>query len=156
MKLKIFTFRFSENFEGFDDTDMQKFIKEKDVIEYSDHFFIHDKTPCLTIIVSYRDIAPDEKSQYSRRNDPRQELNEREKTLYDALRNWRTARAKQEGIPPYIIANNKQLAKMIRIKAKTLSDLVKIDGIGELKVKQYGKEILEIISQHEKDSRSSE
>ena len=152
MKLKIFTFRFSDTFRGFDDKVMQDFISDKEVIEYSEHFFINEKTPYLTIIISYRDINQDEKSRYTSRQDPRKELDESEKKLYDTLRNWRAAKAKQEGIPPYIIANNKQLAKMIRINAKTFSDLVKIDGIGEAKVEQYGKEILDIFSQHSKET----
>jgi hypothetical protein len=108
LKLKIFTFRFSETSDGFDDSAMQGFMADKEVIEYTEHFFVHEKTPYLTIVLSYRDIAQDEKKRYNQRQDPRKELDEQEKIMYDALRNWRAARAKQEGIPPYMIANNKQ------------------------------------------------
>ncbi len=43
-----------------------------------------------------------------------------------------------EGIPPYLIATNKHLAKMIRLKAATRSALSGIEGIGEGKAAKYG------------------
>ncbi|MBW2737884.1 MAG: HRDC domain-containing protein [Deltaproteobacteria bacterium] len=66
------------------------------------------------------------------------ELDEREKEAYEALRVWRAAKAKQEGIPPYMIANNKQLAKIVKLKAGTKAELAKVSGIGEAKIKQHG------------------
>ena len=149
MKLKIFTMRFSESVDGFDDSPMQEFISDKEVIEYTEHFFIHDKTPYLTVLLSYRDIAPDEKRRLNRRNDPRDELDEKEKETFDALRNWRAARAKQDGMPPYMIANNKQLAKMVKLKAATKADLGKVNGIGEAKIEKYGEDILRIIAEQQ-------
>ncbi len=148
MKLKIFTFGFSESAGGFDDQAMQDFMADKEAIDYSEHFFIHEKTPYLTVILSYRDISRDEKRKFNRAQDPRKELDEKEKGTYDALRTWRAARAKQEGIPPYMIANNKQIAKIIKIKAKTIGDLAGISGIGEAKTTQYGHDILEILNKH--------
>ena len=146
MKLKVFTFRFSESVDGFDDKPMQEFIADKEVIEFTEHFFIHEKTPYLTVIVSYRETSPDERKK-GFRQDPVLELDDREKEVYNALRTWRAARAKQDGIPPYMIVNNKQLAKMVTSRVKTKSDLARIKGIGEAKVKQYGEEILKILAE---------
>ena len=42
MKLKVFTLRFSDSTEGFDDQPLQEFIADKEVIEFSEHFFIHE------------------------------------------------------------------------------------------------------------------
>jgi len=39
LKLKVFTFRFSESKDGFNDKSMQEFISEKEVIEFKDYFF---------------------------------------------------------------------------------------------------------------------
>jgi hypothetical protein len=47
LKLKIFTFQFSESAKGFDDKPLQEFIADKEVIEFSEHFFIHENTPYL-------------------------------------------------------------------------------------------------------------
>jgi len=115
-----------------------------------EHFFVHERTPYLTVLLSYRDIAADEKRKPTskRRSDPSADLDEEEKKTYDTLRAWRVAKAKQEGIPPYVIANNKQLVKMIKLRADNKTALLKVDGFGEAKAEQYGDEILEILKTH--------
>ena len=148
MKLKVFTFRFSESKDGFNDEHMQEFISEKEVIEFRDHFFVHEKTPYLTVLISYRDISPGEKRKSYQRKDPRNELDENEHKVYDALRAWRAARASQEGIPPYMIANNSQIARMVKLRAKSKADFSKVKGIGEAKIARYGEDILRIISEY--------
>ena len=148
MKLKVFTFRFTESADGFDDKPLQDFIADKEVIDFSEHFFVHEKTPYLTVLLSYRSLDHDEKRKVYRREDPRKALDEKEKEAYDALRTWRAARARQEGIPTYMIANNKQLARMIKLRATTKASLASVNGIGEAKITQYGEEILRTIAEH--------
>ena len=147
MKLKIFTFRFSETTDGFDDTPMQEFIIDKEIIEFTEHFYLHDKTPYLTVIISYRH-SQDEKRKASYAQDSANRLDALEKNAYDALRTWRAATAKQEGLPPYLIANNKQLVEIVKSKAASKAGLARINGIGESKVEKYGKEILDIMATH--------
>ena len=148
LKLKIFTFQFSDGANGFDDKPLQDFIADKEVIDFSEHFFIHEKIPYLNVLISYRLQAVDEKRKLNLRRDPAKELDEKEKQAYDALRTWRATRARQEGIPPYLIANNKQLAKMIKLRATTKSALAKVGGVGDAKTTKYGDEIMQIIVQH--------
>ena len=148
MKLKVFTFRFSGSTDGFNDEPLQAFIADKEVIEFSEHFFVHEKTPYLTLLLSYRLLNHDQGGKSKRRQDPRKELDDREKQAYDALRAWRAARARQEGIPPYMIANNKQLAGMIKRGAATKVSLAGVEGIGEAKIARYGDEILQTIAEH--------
>ena len=127
---------------------MQDFIADKEVIDFSEHFFVHEKTPYLTVILSYRLLDHDEKRKVYRREDPRKELDDGEKQAYDALRAWRAARARQEGIPTYMIANNKQLARIIKLRASTKASLAGVSGIGEAKITRYGEEILQTIAEH--------
>ena len=148
MKLKVFTLRFSGSTEGFDDRPLQEFIADKEVIEFSEHFFIHENIPCLTILIAYRSLESLESRRVARQTDPRLEFDGVEKEAYDALRAWRAAAAKVEGIPPYMIANNRQLAKMIRIKPTSRETLGRVEGIGEAKIAKYGDQMLEIISKH--------
>jgi hypothetical protein len=60
LKLKIFTFRFLESLDGFDDKPLQEFIGDKEVIEFSEHFFIHENTPYLTVMISFRLLTTEE------------------------------------------------------------------------------------------------
>ena len=156
MKLKVFTFRFSENADGFNDEPMQEFIADKEIIEFSEHFFVHEKTPYLTVLISYRDISKNERAKLNRKFDPRKELDSREKETYDVLRAWRAERAKKEGIPPYMIANNKQIGDMVKLRAKTRADLARIKGIGDAKTSQYGEDILKILAKHLLSDRASD
>ena len=111
---------------------------------------MHENIPYLSVLLAYRLIADDERRKRIRRVDPREDLDDQEKAVYDALRTWRAARARQEGIPPYMIANNKQLAKMIKLGATTKSALAEVEGIGDAKIVKYGDEILQTIAQHPK------
>lgn len=49
------------------------------------------------------------------------------------------------GIPLFIIANNKQLVRIIRQAPKRLEVLGNIDGIGKKKSSKYGEEISDIL-----------
>jgi ATP-dependent DNA helicase RecQ len=147
LKLKIFTFQFSESAQGFDDKALQEFTADKEVIEFAEHFFIHENTPYLTVLIAYRLLAAGEKRKLDRRKDPRSELADREKKVYDALRAWRSVRAKQDGIPAYMIATNKQFAQMIKLGATDRAALSRVQGVGEAKIANYGEEIMQVISQ---------
>ncbi len=137
MKLKIFTLRFCEKQEGFNDDELQQFTVDKEIIEFAQHFFTLEKQPFLTVIISYRDKPPENGYKSVHKQDPRAELDERERQLYDVLRNWRTVRAKQEGVPPYIIANNKQIASIVKLNVKSKKDFDGIEGFGEAKITRY-------------------
>jgi ATP-dependent DNA helicase RecQ len=72
-------------------------------------------------------------------------LTETDWPLFNTLRNWRSERAKQEGIPPYVICNNRHLAEIVKARPQTLAALGQIEGVGEAKIKKYGKELLAFI-----------
>ena len=155
LKLKIFTFEFSEQRNGFDDQKLQDFLEGKDVVDYGEHFFIHNKLPYLTITLSYREQSRHVQKQYDRKEDPSKELSQAEKIAYDALRSWRAVRASKEGIPPFMVVHNKQLVQMIVSGIKTKEELARIRGLGEAKVKLYGEDMLKILQEHMRASVAS-
>ncbi len=144
MKLEITTLPFSDDGGGFDQSRLQKLLSGKDVIDYSDHFFFYDGVPYLTMIVSYRDV---ESGRPFRRKEAYASLSRQEKNVYEKLRQWRAVRAAQEGIPPYLIANNKQLVKRIQLKPDSKEDLRKVGGIGDAKIEKYSEDILKILNE---------
>ncbi len=151
MRLKLFTIKFSENEGLFDEEEIQEFTKNKEIIDYDQHFFIHNKMPYIFVMLSYRETDKTYSYKKRRKEDPRKELDEKEKEIYDALRLWRAALAKKEGFPPYIIAMNKQLAAIIKLDPETKEDLKKVHGYGDVKIKTYGDEIIEIIRNFKKE-----
>ncbi|WP_162942082.1 ATP-dependent helicase [Desertimonas flava] len=66
-----------------------------------------------------------------------------------ALRAWRTQRAKDDGVPAYIVLNDKSLRAIAAAMPTTAKALVQCDGIGPAKLERYGDEILAIISASE-------
>jgi len=65
--------------------------------------------------------------------------------LYNALKDYRLATAREEKIPPYYIFNNEQLDALVASQPKTKGELLKIRGFGDKKVEKFGEEILKIM-----------
>lgn len=65
--------------------------------------------------------------------------------LFDRLKAWRKKFAEEENVPPYFIFNDKTLVEIANQKPSTRSGLLSISGIGELKAKKFGEDILRII-----------
>ena len=63
-----------------------------------------------------------------------------------ALKRWRADQAAQEGVPLYMVAQNRWLEEIVRMPARGLDDLMKVRGLGEWRVQKYGTQILETLS----------
>ncbi len=68
--------------------------------------------------------------------------------LFNALREQRTAIAKELGMPPYIIFHDSTLQEMANTRPDSLDAMRYISGVGEQKLKKYGQEFLDIIIEH--------
>lgn len=141
----MFTFQFSENIKGFNDSEMKDFIEDKEVIEFAEHFFVHEKIPYLTIILSYRDAFYEKEVKRFDSKKIIEELDEKEKVVFEELRAWRATQAISEGIPPYLIAKNKHLSIIIKQKINSKNAIADIRGIGKAKAEKYGDAIIKIV-----------
>ena len=68
--------------------------------------------------------------------------------LFDALKEWRLARCKEDAVPAYVIFHDTTLGDVAAAKPATLGQLAAIPGVGPTKLDRYGLEILEVISKH--------
>ncbi|WP_053983668.1 HRDC domain-containing protein [Niameybacter massiliensis] len=64
--------------------------------------------------------------------------------VYQALKQYRLEKSREEGIKPYFIYNNAQLEDLIWKAPKTLEEIQQVSGFGEVKVNKYGQDILKI------------
>jgi DNA helicase II / ATP-dependent DNA helicase PcrA len=62
-----------------------------------------------------------------------------------ALRAWRSARAKADKVPAYVVLNDKHLVGIAERHPADLAGLRRCPGIGPAKLEAYGEEILEIL-----------
>ena len=69
--------------------------------------------------------------------------------LFEVLRSLRTEIAREEKVPPYIVFNDKTLTGMCRVKPKNDEEMLSISGIGDFKLKKYGKRFIKAIEEYE-------
>lgn len=150
MILKIFTISFNSLACEFDDSIMKDFLKDKEIISITDFHFIKNDVPYLTFVIKYSSLCSEFeqniKSREKKNNDEdwKKLLTESDMGLFNLLRDWRIKRCKKDGVPPYIILTNLQLATIVKKRPQSASELIQIDGIGQGKAQKYADEILEI------------
>jgi ATP-dependent DNA helicase RecQ len=66
--------------------------------------------------------------------------------LFEALRGHRLALAREEGVPPYVIASDRTLRELAEIQPRTLDALRLAHGIGPHKVERYGAGLLAVVT----------
>ncbi|HVY16381.1 MAG TPA: DNA helicase RecQ [Rhodopila sp.] len=67
-------------------------------------------------------------------------------TLFEALRLWRLAEAKGQGIPPYVIFHDSVLREIAATRPETLDALGQIKGVGASKLERYGSRVLGVLT----------
>jgi ATP-dependent DNA helicase RecQ len=70
---------------------------------------------------------------------------EADQALFQALRARRTALAKAQSVPAYVILPDRSLLDMARRKPATSAEMAGIHGVGEAKLARYGEAFLEVI-----------
>ena len=68
-----------------------------------------------------------------------------DQALFQALRARRTALAKAQSVPAYVILPDRSLLDMARRKPATAAEMAGIHGVGEAKLARYGEAFLEVI-----------
>ncbi len=150
MLVRILTLRFDTALDAFDDAPLVDFIKDKAVLSIKEYFFIKNETPYLAVIINYEPVQDRARKKTERRRDDawRAFLEEKDMPLFNLLRSWRAEHSKQEGVPPYVICDNKQLAMIVAKRPQNLTGLLQIKGLGKGRVEKYGLAILEALKKN--------
>ncbi|MBC7961957.1 MAG: DNA helicase RecQ [Steroidobacteraceae bacterium] len=69
-----------------------------------------------------------------------------DQALFDALRATRKKLADDAGVPPFVVFSDATLAEMARSRPTAARELLQVSGVGEHKLRQYGKTFLEVIA----------
>ncbi len=65
--------------------------------------------------------------------------------LFEHLRKLRIEIARKKGVPPYIVFSDASLEEMAAVKPKTMEEMHQISGVGEAKLKDFGRTFLDAI-----------
>lgn len=71
-----------------------------------------------------------------------------DEALWQALREARTALAKKQGVPPYVVFHDTTLRELVRLKPTRLAEMERIQGVGEHKLRKYGETFLQVVREH--------
>ena len=72
-----------------------------------------------------------------------------EQPMWEALRALRARLAKQHGVPAYVIFHDATLLAMLRELPANEQEMASITGVGEAKLKRYGRDFLAVINAQE-------
>ena len=68
--------------------------------------------------------------------------------LVVALRNWRAMKAEEQGVPVYVVLQQKALQAIATNRPRTVGELKRQLGVGEKTVERYGDELLTIVNDY--------
>lgn len=139
MPVRVFTIPFDPQHNVFHDEELSKFLLNKQVTALRPEFFQRNGEPFWTIFIEYESVLTEKFHEANTLDGP-------ERLLFQRLREWRREKAEQEGIPVFIIANNRELLDLVKKAPKTLETLRDIRGFGKKKLERYGKELLAMIA----------
>jgi len=148
LRVKVFTLPWLADGTGFDDRAVASFMESHRVVDVAQHFFVHEKTPVLVLIVSYREGAESGRPSGELRRtaeDVGQGLEPEARRRFSALRAWRNQYARQSGKPPYVLFTNRQAAEMARLNPGSLAALSRIEGIGQARLDEFGEALLAVL-----------
>jgi ATP-dependent DNA helicase RecQ len=73
-------------------------------------------------------------------------LDDAGRALFELLRRWRLERARAESVPPYVVASDRTLRDVARLRPRDRAGLEQAHGIGPAKAERYGADLLRIAS----------
>jgi ribonuclease D len=147
MKVKVFKIRLPEEFLYKDQKMLDHFLEVNEIIKV-ETAFVNDE--CYWSVILYfeelkiaKNTVKEPKAvKYSVENDV---LNFDEEKILNALKYWRSEKAKEQNLPTYFIASNKELMSVAKYKPARKEELLEIKGFGKHKIENYGEEILDIL-----------
>ncbi len=74
------------------------------------------------------------------------DLSEKAVPVFEQLRAWRAAAAKEQGVPAYVIFHDATLRQIATEAPSTLAELGTVNGVGENKLAKYGQQILDTLT----------
>ncbi len=94
---------------------------------------------------SYRQRRQDRLAGAGPTADEPAELTPEAEERFQALRSWRTDQARDQGMPPYIIFNDRTLKAIAAAAPTSPAELARCHGVGATKLDRYGDDVLELL-----------
>jgi superfamily II DNA helicase RecQ len=128
--------------------DLNRFLASRRVLAVDRQFIADGLNSAWSVAVDHDDGvaggagASTEKA----RVDYREILDPATFAVFATLRARRKELAELEGVPAHVIATNEQMAQIARMRAASLDDLKQVDGLGESRLRRYGRALLDVVA----------
>lgn len=142
MKIQLFKVRIDDEFCKKDQEAVNRFFGRVEVLRMEQQFLAEDR--CWSVLLVYEPGQQADKSTEIE-TETVDSLSESEQDVYEALRTWRNEKARELQVPPYYIANNKELMRIVKAQIDVPDELLEIKGFGLKKVEAYGEEIVALL-----------
>ena len=63
----------------------------------------------------------------------------------ERLRTWRLERAREDGVPPYVVFHDTVLRRIADARPASLAELSQVSGVGPAKLERYGDQLLALV-----------
>ncbi len=143
MKVKVLKIRVSDQFQNMDEAILNDYLERFDIIDLHTQMVLGDIN-YWSVLINYEEkqLKPNSNKNNST---PQEALSEEELIIYNKLKEWRTEKARDSQLPPYVIFHNAHLVSIAKHKPNTFEDFDNIEGLGKAKVEKYGNEVLAVL-----------
>ncbi|MEA1850707.1 HRDC domain-containing protein [Chryseobacterium sp. MHB01] len=147
MKVKVFKVRLDQEFLHHDQHMLDEFLGKHQIVKV-ETAFVNDENYWSVLLyfealkMAVTTVKESKSAKYTAENEA---LNSDEEKILYALKEWRSDKAKEQNLPGYFIATNKELISVAKYKPARKEELLDIKGFGKHKIENYGEEILEIL-----------
>ncbi|MCX6879306.1 MAG: HRDC domain-containing protein [Verrucomicrobia bacterium] len=148
MQLKVFAIDAHGGEEAGEE--LNQFLRGHRVLGVKRRLVEHGSNAYWTFCVEYLERGgtpggPGGPDRLRRGVDYRELLSEGDFAVFAKLRDLRKAMAEQEGVPPYAVFTNEQLAAMVTGRTATRAALAQIDGVGVARLEKYATAFTELL-----------
>lgn len=140
MNIKVFNIRLDKENCQNDQARMNAFLDSVSVKLTSTNFVTTGTVDFWSAVVFYELKKSDSKSTEII------ELNEQEKEIFIALKQWRNDLAQKLGWSAFRICHNSHLISIAKSKPQTLDELKSVKSFGESRTLNYGDDILSVLN----------
>ena len=116
-----------------------KFLRSHRILQMERQYDINNG--CWMLIATYQEgeaLRDVQQGQRSQKKDYRELLTEEAFARFAHYRDIRRDVAQQQGVPPYVVFTDEELAKLSEQEQLTAASMLQIQGIGQQRVKKYG------------------
>lgn len=122
-----------------------------------DEYPVVEMTPLGDHALDFRDAIDVEVPAFGSRSSSRSsasgappaELDADDEALFEALRAWRADLARENGVPPYVVFNDKTLRAIAQSRPASEDEMLAVSGVGPAKWERYGADVLDLVAEAE-------